>query len=134
MTEEENKAIECLKIIVDDINECDAEYYIDKDILSDIKTALNLIEKLKKENEEKDKIIFQVRGYVDPLVTEYEDGDYSIKEYCKSYIVNELLKGIFNKQYIYKGRLREIITKPTIITDNDDYISVGKIIELLEEE
>ena len=28
MTEEENKAVDCLKIVVDDINECGAEYYL----------------------------------------------------------------------------------------------------------
>lgn len=59
MTEEKNKAIDCLKIIVDDINECGAEYYIDKDILSDIQTALNLIEKLQNENERQQDIIIE---------------------------------------------------------------------------
>ena len=134
MTEEEKKVIEYFK---KSFTSKTPPYWYDDTIENSeikIKTLVNLIEKLQKENEEKDKIIFQARDYVEPLVTEYEDGDYSIKEYCKSYIVNELLKGIFNKQYIYKGRLREIITKPAIITDNDDYISVGKIIELLEED
>ena len=140
MTEEENKAIEKIKELEKLTREESKERNLKetqklyKEYADYYLIILNLIEKLQKENEEKDKIIFQVRDYVEPLMTEYEDGDYSIKEYCKSYIVNELLKGIFNKQYIYKGILREIITKPTIITDNDDYISVGKIIELLEEE
>lgn len=52
LSEGEKKAIDCLKIVVDDINECGAEYYIDKDMLNDIQTLLNLIEKLKKENED----------------------------------------------------------------------------------
>ena len=49
MNEEEKKAIESFK---DDLNRCKNELILCRQGLLDLKTILNLIEKLQKENEE----------------------------------------------------------------------------------
>ena len=125
MTEEENKAVDCLKIVVDDINECGAEYYIDKDISSDIQTALNLIEKLKKENERKDCKILN-------LAVENTGLHKEINERVKLKIENEK---IVDEEFIPKEKIRKLLNKKvTIFTNDDDYIGVKNIEKLLEEE
>lgn len=117
LSEGEKKAIDCLKIVVDDINECGAEYYIDKDILSDIQTALNLIEKLQKENEEKDK----------------NDNNNVYKD------LQEDLTSLLKRDFIPKAVLRDTLDKHIVITDNTRYYNadskqiINDIEKLLEE-
>ena len=119
MTEEEKKAIECLKIVVDDINECDVEYYIDKDMLNDIQTLLNLIEKLKNKVIKRDNDII----------------------YLEETAEKELLTKIEVKEnYISKGKIREKIE--TLKKEATDRLNEGRenifvtkrlIIDILEE-
>ena len=97
LSEWEKKAIDCLKIVVDDINECGAEYYIDKDMLNDIQTLLNLIEKLKKENEDLNNRDTSRLSEIGELRTK------------NNYLENEI-----KYYYIPKDKIRELLKRHNI--------------------
>lgn len=119
MTEEENKAIESLKTKIEFMGD---NYYkimgsqVFNDLRKETKVALNLIEKLQKEIEEKTIIIMA--------------GAEKVKQLEKEFIIKQEVK----ENYIPKDKIRELIKEPTIITSDGDYISVKKVKKLLEEE
>ena len=107
MTEEENEAIETLQYLCSD--DC-----ISKDI---IKTIVKLIEKLQKENEQLNNRDTSRLSEIGKLRAKNNHLENEIKYYC-----------------IPKDKISELIKEPTIITSDDDYISVKKVKKLLEEE
>ena len=130
MTEEEKKAIDCLKIVVDDINECGAEYYIDKDILSDIKTALNLIEKLQKENGElKENERYMKDIFGENICTLKDD-----KERFKRYGIQkeEEIKELKSNS-IPKDKIRELLKESACEEKYDFHCAYEKLFEDIKE-
>lgn len=101
MTKAEEKAIECLKIVVSDINECGVEYYIDEEILNDIETILNLAEKQCKKIDENNKYKLYY------------------KEVNKKYIPKDRLKILKKKIKQYSKEANKQIEESVVIADND---------------
>lgn len=109
MTEEENKAIEYFKTY---------NWYADINTQhKNVDILLNLIEKLKKENEQLNNRDTSRLSEIGELRTKNNHLENEIKYYC-----------------IPKDKIRELIKEPTIITSDGDYISVKKVKKLLEED
>ena len=70
MNEEEKKAIESFK---DDLNKCKNELILCRQGLLDLKTILNLIEKLQKENEELKEYIATAPNSDEMTATKYRN-------------------------------------------------------------
>ena len=112
MTEEENKAIErCNELIKDEHKE-----WIGMSNQEAIKIALNLIEKLQKENEEKDKKILGRKFYEVDL--------------------NELLKENYIRKDKIRKELEELKNKEQELSDGQGYWGSSDLqaqIEILED-
>ena len=112
---EEKEAIEIIKSIIN-INK-ENERTTAMLCVSDVDILLNLIEKLKKENEQLNNRDTSRLSEIGELRTKNNHLENEIKYYC-----------------IPKDKIRELIKEPTIITSDGDYISVKKVKKLLEED
>lgn len=131
MNEEEKKAIESFK---DDLNRCKNELILCRQGLLDLKTILNLIEKLQKENEELKLYNNSITSQLEQMTTKkFKEGwihQSEFKDFIPVQKVKEILKNV-EYRIIFEGDA-EFPDEATII-NAQKYLKLEKVQKLQQE-
>lgn len=128
MSEEEKRAIEDFKKDLERVNN---KLILCKQGLLDLKTLLNLIEKLQKENELAKQTLIENCNIVDErnqLLKENEEYkkflEKTIKEYIPDYELEELVNRYKNESFIPRVEVKKILEDRRNMYDEEAMISI----------